>query len=43
MLGIEETIINEKKVMEKLCHPMIMKFYSCAKDEKNIYFILEYI
>jgi cGMP-dependent protein kinase len=29
--------------MQKTWHPFIMKFYRSFKDEKNIYFIVEYI
>ena len=43
MHEIEQTLINEKAVMEKMAHPFIMKFYRSFKDAKNIYFVTEYI
>ncbi len=41
--SLENTLINEKLVMQKTWHPFIMKFYRSFKDEKNIYFVVEYI
>ena len=42
-MSITQTLVNEKNVMEKMCHPFIMKFYRSFKDAKNIYFVTEYI
>ena len=29
--------------MDLMCHPFVMKFYNSAKDENNIYFIMEHV
>lgn len=34
---------QEKKVLEEISHPFIMKFFQSMKDDLNIYFLTEYI
>ncbi len=39
---IEHTI-NEKKILEMLEHPFIVKLLASFQDAKNLFFVLEYI
>lgn len=41
--GILEDVRNEKMVLESISHPYIVKLYKTFQDEKNIYFLMEYI
>ena len=39
--GLQEHVLNEKKIMEGLNHPFILKFHCAIQDNKYIYFLLE--
>lgn len=39
--GLQDHILNEKKIMEELNHPFILTFHGAMQDEKYIYFVLE--
>jgi len=39
--GLQEHVINEKKIMEELNHPFILTFHCAMQDENQIYFLLE--
>ena len=39
--GLQDHIINEKDIMERLNHPFIIPFHCAMQDDKNIYFLLE--
>lgn len=41
--GIESHIVNEKKVLEELDHPYILKLYKTFKDSKAVHFLLSFI
>ena len=41
--NLSENIQLEKKILLKIDHPFIVKLVKCLKDEKNIFFLLEYI
>ncbi|CAD5234540.1 unnamed protein product [Bursaphelenchus xylophilus] len=34
---------NEKRILEKLEHPFIVKMYDTAKDSRNLYMIMEFL
>ena len=38
-----ENITLEKNILLKIDHPFIVKLVKCLKNEKNVYFLLEYI
>eukprot|EP00164_Ancoracysta_twista_P002827 GFYU01003762.1.p1 GENE.GFYU01003762.1~~GFYU01003762.1.p1 ORF type:complete len:320 (-),score=79.82 GFYU01003762.1:602-1561(-) len=38
-----EHTINEKRILERLDHPFIVKLYGTFQDSKNIYMVLEYV
>ena len=40
---IESYLLNEKKVMQIVDFPFIMKFYRSFLDEQHVYFMNEYI
>jgi len=39
--GLQEHIMNEKKIMAALDHPFITKFYAALQDDRYVYFLLE--
>lgn len=39
--GLQDHVINEKKIMEELNHPFILTFHCAMQDENQIYFLLE--
>jgi len=39
--GLQDHVLNEKKIMEELNHPFIIRFHSAMQDDRNIYFLLE--
>lgn len=39
--GQQGHIMNEKKAMEDLDHPMLIKLYTTYKDDNSLYFLLE--
>lgn len=39
--GLQDHVINEKKIMEELNHPFILTFHCAMQDEHQIYFLLE--
>ena len=39
--GLQEHVINEKRIMEELNHPFILTFHCAMQDENQIYFLLE--
>ncbi|KAL7486828.1 hypothetical protein ACHAW6_015511 [Cyclotella cf. meneghiniana] len=39
--GLQDHVINEKRIMEELNHPFILTFYCAMQDENQIYFLLE--
>ena len=41
--NMSENIQLEKNILLKIDHPFIVKLVKCLKDEKNIFFLLEYI
>ena len=40
---LSENIQLEKRILLKIDHPFIVKLVKCLKDDKNIFFLLEYI
>ncbi|KAM3140827.1 hypothetical protein pb186bvf_007054 [Paramecium bursaria] len=40
---LENHLVMEKKVLESVQFPLIMKFFKSLRDENNIYFLVEYI
>ena len=40
---LHENIQLEKNILLKIDHPFIVKLVKCLKDEKNIYFLMEYL
>jgi cGMP-dependent protein kinase len=40
---LHENIQLEKRILLKIDHPFIVKLVKCLKDEKNIYFLMEYL
>ena len=40
---LHENIQLEKNILLKIDHPFIVKLVKCLKDQKNIYFLMEYI
>ena len=41
--NLQENIQLEKNILLKIDHPFIAKLVKCLKDEKNIFFLMEYI
>ena len=41
--GIEGNIVNEKRVLEKINHPFIVRLYKTFKDNYAAYFLLNRI
>ena len=41
--NLAENIHLEKRILLKIDHPFIVKLVKCLKDDKNIFFLLEYI
>ena len=41
--SLAENIKLEKRILLKIDHPFIVKLVKCLKDEKNIFFLMEYI
>ena len=39
--GLQDHVLNEKKIMEELSHPFILTFHCAMQDDKTIYFLLE--
>lgn len=39
--GLQEHVMTEKKIMEKLNHPFILTYHCAMQDDKYIYFLLE--
>jgi cGMP-dependent protein kinase len=39
--GLQDHVINEKKIMEELNHPFILTFHCAMQDENQVYFLLE--
>lgn len=39
--GLQDHVINEKKIMDELNHPFILTFHAAMQDEHNVYFLLE--
>eukprot|EP00586_Coscinodiscus_wailesii_P010441 CAMPEP_0172503214 /NCGR_PEP_ID=MMETSP1066-20121228/167296_1 /TAXON_ID=671091 /ORGANISM="Coscinodiscus wailesii, Strain CCMP2513" /LENGTH=689 /DNA_ID=CAMNT_0013278855 /DNA_START=128 /DNA_END=2194 /DNA_ORIENTATION=+ len=39
--GLQDHVINEKKIMDELNNPFILTYYCAMQDEKYIYFLLE--
>lgn len=39
--GLQDHVINEKKIMEELNHPFILTFHCAMQDDNQIYFLLE--
>jgi serine/threonine protein kinase len=42
MRQIEHTL-NEKRTLEKLDHPFLVKLYASFQDALNLYFVLDYV
>ena len=40
---IEENIVLERKILLELVHPLILKLVKTTKDNKRLYFLMEYI
>ena len=40
---MEEFVINEKKVLQELNHPFIVKFEKSYKDQSFLYILMQYI
>eukprot|EP00005_Dracoamoeba_jomungandri_P000082 CAMPEP_0174251632 /NCGR_PEP_ID=MMETSP0439-20130205/1385_1 /TAXON_ID=0 /ORGANISM="Stereomyxa ramosa, Strain Chinc5" /LENGTH=475 /DNA_ID=CAMNT_0015331987 /DNA_START=69 /DNA_END=1496 /DNA_ORIENTATION=+ len=38
-----EHVKSEKEVLSRVSHPFIVKLYNTFKDQKNIYFLMEYV
>jgi hypothetical protein len=38
-----EHTLNEKKILDGLCHPFLVSMVSSFQDSMNLYFVLEYI
>ncbi|KAL9188431.1 hypothetical protein ACHAXT_006809 [Thalassiosira profunda] len=39
--GLQDHVVNEKKIMSELNHPFILSFHCAMQDEHNVYFLLE--
>lgn len=39
--GLQDHVLNEKKIMDELNHPFILSYHCAMQDEKYIYFLLE--
>ncbi|KAL7544276.1 hypothetical protein ACHAWF_007660 [Thalassiosira exigua] len=39
--GLQDHVVNEKKIMSELNHPFILTFHCAMQDEHNVYFLLE--
>lgn len=39
--GLQDHVVNERKIMSELNHPFILTFYGAMQDEQNVYFLLE--
>lgn len=40
---LESHLLHEKKVLEAIQFPLLMRFYKSLRDENHIYFLVEYI
>ena len=43
VVRLHENIQLEKNILLKIDHPFIVKLVKCLKDDKNIYFLMEYL
>ena len=41
--NLRKFVMEEKKVLEELDHTFTMKYYRTFKDQKHLYFLLEYV
>lgn len=39
--GLQDHVVNERKIMSELNHPFILTFHGAMQDDQNVYFLLE--
>ena len=40
---MEDAAVYERDILSSICHPLIVGFYRAYEDNRNIYFLLEFI